>query len=368
MANRKKTTLTKYQQQLFLYLKTKSIGETLTKEEILRNTQWAPATLDAYRSKHYIDPFLKVEGRGIFRVLQNGSEITEATIAKAFTQVRPGLFVPTEGLELRSATGAYVLRERLGNGAVAQVWRCVFSVDKSERAAKIMTPREDLLDPKVLPDVRMRFAREAKYGRKLSHEHIVTHRDSGDIENHPYLIMDLATTTLAKELEERPLTVPESLLVIQHCLLGLEYLHAQGCLHRDIKPHNILKFGTRYVLGDLGIVKWSDLNPAFTSAGTMTTASIQLGSWQYMAPEQREAAHDAATPADVYALGMSWYEMLAKKLPDTAYVAAKRFPKATTVEPVEGLIRQMLSFVPDDRPTVLTLRTAVDKMIAEKLG
>src|SRR6266446_9296636 len=222
-----------------------------------------------------------------------------------------------------------------------------------------MMPREDLLDPKVLPDVRQRFAREAKYGRKLAHQHVVVYRDSSDIESHPYLIMDVALTTLAAELHNGPFTVSDSLVVIRHCLDGLAYLHSQGCVHRDIKPPNILKFKDYYVLGDLGIVKWSDMNPAFTSAGTMTVTSIQLGSWQYMAPEQRSSAHEVLPESDVYALGMTWYQMLTTRLPDTAFVAAKKYPSATDVKLVDNLIRDMLSFSPEERPTISSLQQAV---------
>jgi serine/threonine protein kinase len=126
-----------------------------------------------------------------------------------------------------------------------------------------------------------------------------------------------------------------------------------------VKPHNILRFGDQCVLGDLGIVRWSDMNPAFTSAGTITRASVQLGSWYYMAPEQRIAPHEATAASDIYALGISWYEMLSGKTPDPAAVGAQAFADPCSDSETNALIRQMLEFDQSKRPTVADLLTAV---------
>lgn len=93
-----------------------------------------------------------------------------------------------------------------------------------------------------------------------------------------------------------------------------------------------------------------DLNPAFTSAATMTRASVQLGSWFYMAPEQQQSPHEAVPASDIYSLGVSWYELLTKSLPSPAQLAAKKYPPASDVSAVNELISAMTSFDPSDRP------------------
>lgn len=115
----------------------------------------------------------------------------------------------------------------------------------------------------------------------------------------------------------------------------------------------------RYVLGDLGIVRWSDMNPAFTSAGTITRASVQLGSWYYMAHEQRVAPHEATAASDIYALGISWYEMLTGNTPDPAVVAAKAFGDPSSDFVTNRLIRQMLEFDQSKRPTAADILQAM---------
>ncbi len=93
------------------------------------------------------------------------------------------------------------------------------------------------------------------------------------------------------------------------------------------------------------------MNPAFTSAATITKASVQLGSWYYMAHEQRVAPHEATSASDIYALGVSWYEMLTGDTPDVAVVAAKAFPDPCSDSEANALIRHMLEFDPAKRPT-----------------
>ena len=351
--------MTDNQKLLLLFLSERTAGEVVTTADILSKTGWKPSTLNTYRSKHYIDPFLTNLGKGRFRVVCNGGAVTADAIERAFTQVRPGLFVPSAGMVIRSVNNQYKLLSLMGSGAVAQVWRCRSLIDNSERAAKIMSPREDLLAPDVIPDVKRRFAREARNGQRMSNPHVIAYLDHGDIDEHPFLIMELAERNLASLLESQSLPLSESISVIRDCIKGLAYIHSSGCVHRDVKPQNILQLGSRYMLGDLGVVKWSDMNPSFTSAATMTVSSIRLGSWYYMPPEQRRASHIASPASDIYALGVSWYEMLTQNTPDPTDVAVRNYPSSTDSPTIDGLIRRMLDYSPEKRPTLSHIAEAI---------
>jgi serine/threonine-protein kinase len=359
--------MTPKQKQLFDYLCGKHAGDMVTEQEILIKTGWALTTLNTYRSKNYIDPFLAHNGGGQYRVLQNGNEISEQDVVRAFTQVKHGIFTPMAGMKLEGACGVYELKAKLGNGAVAHVWRCVTKATSALMAAKVMNPNQDLLNPKVIGNVRQRFMREAKHGKQLSHPNLIKYRDYGEVEGQPFIIMDLAERSLADILMNSPLTLTDSLEVLRSCLLGLQYLHGLNCEHRDVKPANILQLGSQFVLGDLGIVSWSDMNPAFTSAATITRDSLQLGSWYYMSPEQRRQPHQVTPASDIYAMGVSWYEMLTQVTPDPADVAAQYFPPATTDSKANELIKRMMSFKPTDRPSVSELLEKIESIRMENL-
>jgi len=171
--------------------------------------------------------------------------------------------------------------------------------------------------------------------------------------------MDLADESLAARLAKNTLSLRESLDVVADCAAALKHLHGMNCIHRDVKPANILRFGDRYVLGDLGIVQWSDMNKAFVSAGTITRASVQLGSWHYMPPEQRKSAHIVTPASDIYALGITWYEMLTGSTPDPGEVGAQAFANPTDDAVTNDLIRRMLRFSAAERPTAKELVTTV---------
>ena len=344
--------LTKNQNLLLSYLKTKKSRDVVSEAEILERTQWKQSTLDTYRTKNHLARFLVPLPGGRYRVVRDGDTLAEREIADAFTQVRPDILILMPGMELRGDNDLYELLTCIGEGAVAHVWKANAQKSAEQVAVKIMNPRGDLLDAANLPNVKQRFSREARNSGKLSHTNIVRYRDFGNLKEHPFLVMDLADTSLAKILETNVLALEESLNVVHACLSGLQYLHAQKCIHRDVKPLNVLRFGNRFVLGDLGIVRWPDLNPAFTSAGTITINSIRLGSWHYMAPEQRMSPHEAGTFSDIYALGISWYEMLTRQTPDPGAIGAGEFPSPTANVTAENLIRRMLSFNPQKRPTV----------------
>ena len=124
----------------------------------------------------------------------------------------------------------------------------------------------------------------------------------------------------------------------------------------DVKPDNILACNEGFKLADLGIVKWSDFDPRFTTGGTLTKESMQLGSWFYMAPEQQQSPHEAVPASDVYALGVTWIEMLTGKLPSPQAVGAGQYPRPCDDDEVCSLLRRMVAYSPGDRPTVTEIR------------
>jgi|GEM_PF-2417844 len=350
------------QLRFFHFLTKKRAGEIVTEAEILEETRWKPITLRTYERKHYVDPFISLVGTRRYRVLRDGESISQAEVASSFTQVRPGLLVLTRGKRLVGESNEYELQRYLGEGAVAHVWEARCSADSRGYAVKVLNPRRDLLEPRALENVRKRFTREARNGMKLKHDGVVRYCDFGEISGHPFLVMDLADESLYQTLKQGPLSLTASLPIILSCLAGLDFLHESGCVHRDVKPQNVLRMSNRYVLGDLGIVRWSDMNTAFTTAGAITRSSLQLGSWYYMAPEQRDSPHSASHKSDVYSLGVMWYEVLTGNVLDPAAVAAKRFAPPSTNGDAAGLIQRMLEFDPAGRPSVKELLTAVSTL------
>jgi serine/threonine-protein kinase len=163
--------------------------------------------------------------------------------------------------------------------------------------------------------------------------------------------MELARQSIADLLARNgAFDVVRAAQVIARAASALAYLHSVGCVHRDVKPSNLLDCERGTVLGDLGIVRWSDLHDQFTSAGTLTRSSVQLGSWLYMAPEQLENPHDVVPASDTYSLGVTWYELLTGAPPSPQAVAAKRYRQPCQHEAVNSLISRMTNYVHEARP------------------
>lgn len=160
-----------------------------------------------------------------------------------------------------------------------------------------------------------RFTREARALAKLNHPHIVAVHDFGQAAGYHYFIMEFVDgPNLRHLLNSGQISPKEALAIVPQICGALQFAHDHGIVHRDIKPENILldKSGT-VKIADFGLAK---LIGAEAAAGTaITAAGDVMGTPHYMAPEQVEAPQTVDHRADIYSLGVVFYQMLTGELP-----------------------------------------------------
>jgi tRNA A-37 threonylcarbamoyl transferase component Bud32 len=164
------------------------------------------------------------------------------------------------------------------------------------------------------PAFRDRFIREARLLARLSHPNIVGVFDFGDAGGFFFLMMEYVDgANLRQAMRAGRFTPAQALGIVPKICEALDFAHREGVLHRDIKPENILlDTKGRVKIADFGIAK---LVGHPDSAGTLTATGASVGTPQYMAPEQLEHPQDVDHRADIYSLGVVFYEMLTGELP-----------------------------------------------------
>lgn len=164
-----------------------------------------------------------------------------------------------------------------------------------------------------------RFVQEAKAMARLNHPGIVTIHDFGRTDGLYYFVMEFVDgATLRQLLNYERLTPREALAIVPQICDALQYAHDQGIVHCDIKPENILidRLG-RVKVADFGVARLVALegSPRPASEAGSAEAGRVMGTPQYMAPEQRERPQEVDHRADIYALGVVFYQMLTGELP-----------------------------------------------------
>ena len=170
------------------------------------------------------------------------------------------------------------------------------------------------------PDFTERFMREARALAKLNHSSIVAVYEFGEVDGLYYFVMEYVDgANLRQTIAAGGLTPPEALAIVPQICDALQFAHDEGVVHRDIKPENILidKRG-RVKIADFGLAKLLGVDAEDSSVErpfTLTGTRQILGTLHYMAPEQLQGSSAVDHRADIYSLGVVFYEMLTGELP-----------------------------------------------------
>ena len=224
----------------------------------------------------------------------------------------------TTGLRARleAALGdAYDLDRELGGGGMARVFLAEDARLRRRVAVKVLVPE---LEAGLSAE---RFAREIRFAARLQHPNIVPVLAAGEAGGLAYYTMPYVEGESLRTRLDRDGRFPlgEAASILRDVARALAHAHAQGVVHRDVKPDNVLLAGRAAAVTDFGIAKAldaarTDAAPAPTAGmrpDTLTRAGASLGTPAYMAPEQAAGDPDVDARADVYAWGVLAYELLA---------------------------------------------------------
>lgn len=258
----------------------------------------------------------------------------------------------------------YDIEGEIGEGAMASVYLATQRSLERKVALKVMAAAL-AADPSFCE----RFLREGKTLARLSHPHTVTIHDIGNVGEQYYMAMEYLPNGTLKERIAAGMTPEQGVTLIRQIASALGYAHAQGLVHRDVKPANILfRADGTAVLSDFGIAKSLDDRTQFTQAG------FAVGTPSYMSPEQARG-QEIDGRADLYALGVVLYEILVGKLPyngtDALSTALAHLTEPLPELPVhhgryQEVLRKLLAKDPAERfPDAAALLRALDNLPAE---
>jgi len=256
--------------------------------------------------------------------------------------------------------GPYRLLEELGRGAMGVVFRAFDPAIDRQVAIKIIQTSQ-YANAEERDELKLRFSREATAAGKLSHPNIVTIHQLGEAGDVQYLVLELIDgRALEKDLAGgQAQALDFTVSVITQVADALDYAHASGIVHRDVKPANIL-------IRPDGIAKITDFGIARIASNTVTRTGYTFGTPSYMSPEQLRSAN-VSGKADQFSLGVIAYQMLSGKKPFNAdtppalmfQIMSDTPPPLPTVNPTlpertSQVIGKVLSKAPEDRyPTCL---------------
>jgi serine/threonine protein kinase len=281
--------------------------------------------------------------------------------AKKLTAYQAGALL--QGKARGLLIGQYLVEEKLGSGGMGVVFKARHRPSQRVVALKILPPSfgRDA-------DALRRFRREFQVASRLSHPNVIATIEANEDRGVHYLTMEYIPGHDLDKLVSRG--GPMALKLALHCAIqaarGMEAAHAQGVVHRDIKPGNIMidPAGAVRVL-DLGLARVIEASSQIgqTAAGNLTQSGAFMGTVDFLAPEQANDAKSADARADIYSLGCTLFFLLTGKPPFQGDTVLKRLlahqerpaPSLRAARPevsdlVEDTYLKMMSKRPSDRP------------------
>ena len=263
----------------------------------------------------------------------------------------------------------YKVKSLLGEGGMAQVYLADDLIARKEVAIKII--KEDTMKN---PVNLTRFEREARAAASLNHQNIVRVLNLGTFEGRPYMVNELIKgQNLRDVLNVRgKFSVLEACDIMYQLCSAVLHAHQHGVIHRDIKPQNVyLTADSSIKLGDFGIA-------TFQNASRVTRSEVVIGSVHYLAPEISQG-NPASPQSDIYALGITFFELLTGKVPfddeSPVTVALKhikdRLPSVRKLNPkvpavVEKIIYKACEKNPNNRyKSVFDMRKDIDRILRD---
>lgn len=237
--------------------------------------------------------------------------------------------------------GRYQVEQELGRGAMGVVYRA-FDPAIGRRIAIKTIRLDQISDPNDRATLRERLLREAQSAGVLSHPNIVTIYDISEDDHNAYIFMEYVEGATLNQFN-RAMPVPELLQLLTQAAAALDYAHARGIIHRDIKPGNLMLSGHQLKVTDFGIARFADRDS--------TQTNNLLGTPGYMAPEQISGA-PVTGAADQYALGVIAYEFL---------TGAKPFE-------ADNLANLLFRITQQPVPPVPSLNAATNQVLARVLS
>ena len=259
-------------------------------------------------------------------------------------------FVVPSVAELAGMFPQLEILELLGYGGMGAVYKA--RQIKLDRLIALKIIRPDAAQDPLFAE---RFNREAKALARLNHQNIVMVHEFGEVRNLDadggprlfyYFIMEYVEgSNLRQVLASRSLTPSEALAIVPQICEALQFAHDEGVVHRDIKPENILldKRG-RVKIADFGLAKLANRSPEEL---TLTGTQQWIGTPRYMAPEQMEGSHAVDHRADIYSLGVVFYEMLTGEIPAGHFAPPSQ--KASVDARLDPVVLRTLASEPDRR-------------------
>jgi serine/threonine protein kinase len=258
-------------------------------------------------------------------------------------------------LPLKGMLGEYELLEQLGAGGMGHVYKARHV--KLNRIVALKTLSQTRL---AHADALARFEREMQAVGQLRHPHIVEAYDAREIDGVPFLVMEYVEGATLAQLARRLglLQVPEACEVVRQAALGLDYAHAHGLIHRDVKPSNLMVTWTGEVkLLDLGLARFAAKDEPH---GALTAAGMVMGTADYMAPEQATDSREVDIRVDIYSLGCVLYRLVVGHAPFSG-------PRhRATFEKLRAHVHEAPPPLDEARPDVpAELQAALDRMLSK---